>query len=429
MVGVSGGADSVFLLHALKYAQCNGLDFSLTAAHFNHCIRGEAADADERFVDELCRNLDVELVTERLDVPHYAQENGLTLEQAGRILRYEFFRRQNCDLIAVAHHMDDQAESVLMHIIRGSGLRGLCGMPYKSNDIIRPLLNTRRIDIERFLNEHAIPYRTDETNLIPDGFRNKLRLDVIPYITREINPHFTKNLCDMAHRLSADEEYLEGIAAKALSLARLDKASYDKTALFMLESPIRYRAITMALKDIGVTADIEAKHIDMIVDLLRGGTGRGIDIPHARVETEYDAVVFLPAFDTVIDTTQHKSIELVIGQTVDFSGYRFKSELIRGVHIVRDPFVSCMDIRYVPDSLVIRTRRHGDRFHPLGAPGEKKLKDYFIDKKIPRSCRNVPLICDAVSNDVLYVTGQTTSQKVRVSDTTEMTLCITVTLI
>lgn len=211
LVGLSGGADSVTLLHVLlKIAPERG--FELCAAHLNHGIRGAEAYHDQHFVEELCKGLGVPLVCEGLDIPGIARAEGKTLEQAAREKRYEFFHRAakelGADKIAVAHHMDDQAESIMLHLIRGSGLKGLMGMEPAYGDIIRPLLWARRREIEEYAADNGLKYCTDSTNLERDASRNRIRLDLIPYIQDNLNPCFVEGLCSMGELLRQDEEYL-----------------------------------------------------------------------------------------------------------------------------------------------------------------------------------------------------------------------------
>ena len=215
LVGLSGGADSVALLHVLlKIAPERG--FELCAAHLNHGIRGAEAYHDQRFVEELCGQLGVPLVCEQLDIPGIARAEGKTLEQAAREKRYEFFHRAagelGADKIAVAHHMDDQAESIMLHLIRGSGLKGLMGMEPAYGNIIRPLLRARRREIEEYAADNGLSYCTDSTNLERDASRNRIRLDLIPYIQENLNPCFVEGLCSMGELLRQDEEYLDGLA-------------------------------------------------------------------------------------------------------------------------------------------------------------------------------------------------------------------------
>lgn len=429
VVGVSGGADSVFLLHALKYAQERGACFTVISAHFNHGIRGKAADDDERFVKELCESLGVECVTSRADVPAFARDNGYTEEQAGRLLRYKFFESLSPDRIAVAHHMDDQAESVLMHIIRGSGLRGLCGMSPITGKIIRPLLYIRRSEIEAALSEQNIPYCTDATNFEPNAVRNRIRLNVIPYISREINPGFTKNLCSMSRRLSEDEAYLWDLAEKELAGLKTDVSGngvgYLRQGILELPPPIRYRAISSALQSVGATADIEERHIDLLVEFLSAGTGKELDLPHSRVRIEYDSIVFMPYGETV--GTGKERVPFPTDKPTEFMGYEFSPDTVTGCVYEREEFTAYMDADKLPEHLELRTRLPGDRFFPLGIQGSKKLKDYFIDRKTPRPLREVPLIADADTGEILYVTGHTVSERVRVTDRTERMLRVRVT--
>ena len=208
VAGVSGGADSVALLHILKALE-ERLSITVAAAHFNHRIRGESADADEAFVKALCERLSVPLLCGGADVLKAAKEEGKTLEQAARDLRYAFLEeaRQHfgAAYIAVAHHMDDQAETVLMHLVRGAGAAGLRGMQPKRGRIIRPLLFLRRQEIEAYLAENSIPYRTDETNLLREGTRNRIRLDVMPYLSEHLNEHAAENIAAAAALLGEDE--------------------------------------------------------------------------------------------------------------------------------------------------------------------------------------------------------------------------------
>jgi len=258
VAGVSGGADSVALLHILT-SLAPSMGFTLYAAHLNHGIRGETANEDEDFVADLCEFYGVPLYRERTDIPGIAKRRGETLEQAGRIERYGFLERAlrkfGADVVAVAHHMDDQAESVLLHLTRGSGLTGLVGMQPKRGNIIRPMLSLRRHEIERFVHDEGLAYHTDETNFDRIGTRNRIRLDMIPYIEEHINPAIVETLCSMSELLLRDEEYLVRQADIALEHAKRD-VGYDRAMLKSLEPPILTRAIRAALANAGAKADI-----------------------------------------------------------------------------------------------------------------------------------------------------------------------------
>ncbi len=416
IVGISGGADSVSLLKVIQELSTK-LELSIYAAHYNHGIRGESADGDSRFVSELCADLNVPLIVERGNVPAYANEHGQTVEQAARELRYGFLERArkhfNADYIAVAHHMDDQAESVLMHLFRGSGLKGLSGMRFKRDRIIRPMLGCRRKEIEEYLNARGTPYRTDETNLVPDATRNRVRLDVIPYIEKHINSEVIPAICRMSELIQSDEAYLDSLAREALNECG-SGAGYSAKQLRLLPKPVLSRAIRIALARSGADKDIERAHVDAVEALLYGRTGAGADLPGVRAYMSYDTLII----------GNHRGhiefeIELNMDGATDTPFGRFFATMHRtNEEICYDTYTACMDVDRLKGSPYIRTRRSGDRFYPIGAPGSKKLKDYFIDKKVPRQERNMPLIC--VGNRVLFIPGFCVSQDVKVDENTAL---------
>lgn len=424
VVGLSGGADSIALLTILlRLAPQN--DWRITAAHFNHGIRGVGAEADELFVRDFCEAHGVPLCVETCDVPSYARANGMSIESAGRTLRYEFLERARqrfeCDAIAVAHHMDDNAESLLLHLVRGSGLMGLTGMQPMRGNIIRPLLNVRRSEIEAFLDEEGVAFCTDETNLIADGTRNRLRLDIIPYVEEHINPAIVTTLCSTAQLLLRDEAYLSAVAQKALEDSRvLD--GFDRAALDALPVPIKTRAIRIALAEAGATADIERVHVEAICELLHGRTGARLALPHVEAWVSYSLIKFgVP--------NPHEPFEtpLIISGVTHTPLGNFKCEITDGcAGFFKSRSVAFMDMDAVlrlGGSLCVRTRRDGDRFRPVGAPGRRKLKDYLIDKKIDRVERNnIPVV--AVNDEVLFVTGFASSESVKITDETARMLKI-----
>lgn len=421
LVGLSGGADSVALLVVLcRLAQRRG--WTVRAAHFNHGIRGVGAEEDELFCRDLCDEMGVPFYSETGDVPAYAKENGLSIETAGRLLRYDFLgriaQRTGCPRIAVAHHMDDNAESILLHMIRGSGLYGLTGIKPLRSGVIRPLLGVRKREIEAYLESEGILYRTDETNLLPEGSRNRVRLDIVPYIEKHLNPAVVPTLCSMAELLSEDEAYLYGEAKRAYDAARFGDGLLRKRVA-ELPGPIKTRVIRMALAEAGAEVDIERVHIEAVSELLSARTGARLTLPGIEVRTSYDLIKFgrpepaepfeIPLREGIINTPAGI---LRVSSVKGTEGFRRSSGVL---------FMDMAKADALEGEPVVRTRRHGDRFRPIGSPGTRKLKDYLIDRKVERDERDrIPLV--ACGSEVLYVAGFGTSELVKVDESTEWML-------
>ena len=416
LAGVSGGPDSVALLTVLLRLS-GPMGFALCAAHLNHGIRGESADRDEAFVRELCEFYGVPFLAEKADVPRLAKESGQTLETAGRNLRYDFLERARrqfrADCIAVAHHMDDQAESVLLHLSRGSGLSGLGGMQPKRGRLIRPFLHLRRQEIEDYLAAAEIAYCVDATNLETGGTRNRLRLHVMPYLAEHINPAIVPTLCSMAELLRRDEAYLALQAEEALEKARRS-GGYDRRELAALPAPILTRALRIALRHAGAAADIERVHVEQVVEFLTARTGARLALPHVEAWISYDLICF-----GVTEAAPEFCIPLNRSGFTHTPLGSFEAALVEGNAFTREPDVAYMDYNKLPEQLFVRTRKKGDRFYPLGAPGMRKLKDYFIDRKVPREQRVLPLIA---AEEILFIPGFGISERVRVEESTKKML-------
>lgn len=248
VVGLSGGPDSVFLLYALHTLQAR-MGFTLRAVHVHHGIRGAEADRDEAFSEKLCAKLDIPFQAVHVAAPAYAAQHGLSLEEAARILRYEALEAARQQLgqtraawIAVAHHLDDQAETVLHNLVRGAGLRGLAGMENRRNHVIRPLLSIKREDILKWLKQYDIPYVTDSTNADPHYTRNRIRSTVLPEL-REINPEASAHIAHSAALLREADAYFHALAlqyvdAHAMLTVAPDSANaIDRSAHARPKSP------------------------------------------------------------------------------------------------------------------------------------------------------------------------------------------------
>ena len=350
---VSGGADSIALLWAL-YLLKEEWQLSLSAVHFNHHLRGEASDEDEQFVRDFCNGYGIPLYVGS----EYVVPNEKGLEAAAREARYRYFATLP-GKIATAHTADDNAETVLMHLLRGTGWKGLGGIAPKRNKLIRPLLSVTRGEVEIFLEEYALPHREDNSNHTDLFLRNRLRHHVVPLLKEE-NPRFSENLSAMALRLRQDEDALAEIAnQKPISI----------TALRQESSAIRVRILERFLKESGVP-EPEASHIRLAEALVFS------DNPSAQGNFP-GGITICRNYDTleVLAAAQQGSLQIVCSPA---------EELINTAEIFTvEP----------QGNVYIRSRQSGDSIRLSG--GTKSLKKLFIDRKIPQSQRNqIPVICD-----------------------------------
>ena len=268
-VALSGGADSVALLYSL-YLLKDELNITLSACHINHNLRGEESDGDELFARRLCRRLDIPLYVRNIRVSDYAGKHE-SIELAARRIRYDFFSELGGDrLIATAHTASDNCETVLINLVRGTALSGLCGIPPKRDNIIRPLIDCTREEIEQFCKENSLEYVTDSTNLSDDYTRNKLRLNVIPLL-KKINPSLMASVGRMSQAVALDDKYLDKIASIEKNKAEKD-GKYYVPALSELDECILRRVVAMILEEGNITTN--ALNITKTVQIIRDGKGK-----------------------------------------------------------------------------------------------------------------------------------------------------------
>lgn len=424
LVGLSGGADSVSLLLLLREAAEEGKIASVCACHVNHGIRGESAARDEAFCASLCGGLGVPIRVARLDVPGLAGERKLSVETAARIARYGALEEARvfigADCVAVAHHADDQAETVLMHLLRGSGLRGLAGMRPVNGTIVRPLLGRTRAELEAFLREKGVGWVTDETNLSREPVRNRIRLELIPLL-RMFNPSVTERLCMLADLAGRDERYLSEEAGRALEKISDEDGSVGIEAMRALPEPIRSRVVIKMIENLGLR-DANRAETERVDRLLSAPNGSKCGL-HAGYIACTDAGRLRMTAEAGSEAWE---AALVPGEAVRTPVGTFESRFLAGnTPPGRDPREAFLDADRLPSGLAVRTRRAGDRFFPLGAPGEKSLSDYFTDRKAARAVRGGPVL--AAGSDVVWVPGMTVSDRWKVTEGTKTILHIMIT--
>lgn len=405
-IALSGGMDSMCLLDVLLKNKAQ-LNLSLIAINIEHGIRGEDSVNDSKFVKDYCLKKGVDLYFRQVDVPLFCNENGYSIEQGARILRYgvfeEFLKDNNDYKIATAHHSLDNVESVLLNIFRGTGIKGLKGI-VSTDKIIRPLIKTSKKDIENYVKENDIPYVVDVSNFDEYYARNYLRNNVIPLIIDKFQG-VENNVLRLSMTATEEDEFLD-----QLSLSYIEKISDERYAISLnLNNVIIKRASILILKNLNVKKDYEKIHLTNILSLKNLQTGSEIVLPKNVVAVrEYDKIVFYKK-------TQKQNYEY------PFSVGNFNFEnCIAVIKEAKKDDLIYFDKDKIPTNAVIRTRKDGDIFKSFGG-GTKKLNDYFIDKKVPKLNRdNTPLIADG--NNVLVIFDLAISQSVKVDENTTSVL-------
>lgn len=443
VAGVSGGPDSVCLIHVLSTLR-DELGMKLYAVHVNHMLRGEEADTDEEYTGRLCSGLGVPLHVLRTDVAAVAAEMGISVEEAGREVRYREFGRHaeavGAAKIAVAHNRNDQAETVMLNIIRGTGTRGLCGMEYMRGNIIRPLLATDREEIERYCREAGLSPRTDSTNLAGEYTRNKVRLGLFSYINENFGVSIVDSLCRLAENAAADQRYLEKCAAGAFEYALREsgdgRVGMEIARLRELDPAILMRVLRQAVMHAaGSAKGVGSVHYQALSDLVRKGTtGMQAELPRGiKASVSYGVLnVFHdgnPGEEEQCPAEFSRDIEVPGTTVVPEAGAVLEASVHPVLSIDKykslgyNPYVQYFDYDLLKKGIHIRNRRPGDIFRPFGSGGTKKLKEYFIDSKIPREERSrIPLVCKG--NEVVWVIGHKISDKFKVTENTKKVLKI-----
>ena len=405
VLGLSGGADSVALLSVLL-ALRPLFDLRLYAVHVHHGLRGTDADADEAFCRELCERMNVTYLCEHVNAAAFARENGLTVEEAGRELRYAAFEAAraawDAQKIAVAHHMNDNAETVLMRLLRGTGVSGLGGIPPVRGAVIRPLIEIPRADIEAYCAAKGLASCVDATNADERFTRNKLRHVVLPMLAREVNPAVLQALARTAQLAEEENEVLDMLAAQAYEDC-LYAEGLSIAALSVHPAAIQRRVLRRALEVRMGLKDVHMTHVDEALALCGGQTGRQVSLPKGwTAARSYDLLCFTRAtaevggaFEAVL-LAGGEVLLPVSGQAVTLS---MAEEMRKNAIKVCTKRV---DYDKIEHGLVVRPRREGDVIVLPG--GTKKLKKHWIDSKTPREAREkAVLVCDGAN--VVWIVG------------------------
>jgi tRNA(Ile)-lysidine synthase len=439
VVAVSGGPDSVCLLHILAKLR-EELDIQLHLAHLNHQLRGVEAEADARYVAGLVRRLGIPATIESHDVKTYQTQHHTSVEEAAREVRYAFLagvaRRVGAARVAVGHTVDDHVETILMHLIRGSGTRGLRGLrpfnrwlyPDGDINIIRPLLELTREETAAYCRQHNLKPRTDNSNLSMEPFRNRIRRQLLPQL-QEYNPQISEALLRTARIAADDLDFIDSEVTHLMGkVARKkeDAIIIDKKDFISLPSALKRHLLRVSIEALlGNVKDIEASHIEDMLHALEKPAGKRISLPGGLNFTiEYDRYILGPATASLcpFPPLENETKLNIPGRTV-IPGWDIRAVItdpssVKGKH---DEFTAFFDMDKAGNGIMVRRRRRGDRFQPLGMSRSKKLNEFMIDARIPRAWRDcIPLV--ASPERILWVVGWRIDERAKITDRTRKVL-------
>ena len=414
LAAVSGGVDSMVMLDLLikEKPKCK---FSLEVMHVNHNLRGEHSNNDAKLVEKVCQNHNIVCQIESVDVLEYKNENKLTIEEAARVLRHniisKYAKQNKIDYVLFAHNAGDQAETVLMHIARGSGLAGASGIR-KRDGILRPLLHVDKKVIYDYAKLNNIEYHEDHTNVDIKYSRNFVRHEILPKFA-EAYPNIQDNIARFARTASVDDDYILSTIDFSV-IEKCDVGYKLPVSSFLKHEAVYSRLIRRCVNMLGIYADIEKKHIDAIVGLLQMKNGNTICLPHGLlVQKEYEYVFFMLNNNKIIQTHLKK---FHLGQIEYSDKYTIVVDEIEHEEVCFGDGNLYFDLDSIPHHVIFRKRKPADLFKKFGS-GTKTLSDYLTDKKIPQ-CDRQNLIVLASEKNVLLVVGVEISETIKITDGT-----------
>lgn len=434
LVCVSGGADSMCLLNVLMLIQ-DVYNIELMVIHVNHNLRGDDAKEDERYVKEFCNKAGIECIIKQADVLKTAKKKGWSIEEAGRNIRYQLFEETadnyKCSKIAVAHHMEDMAETVLFYMFRGTGLKGMCGIPPKRGRIIRPLILISKEEIENFLTDNNIKWRLDKSNLSDAYTRNKIRNKILAYAKKEINPHASSHIAELSFQMRELYEYIFDETEKAYNI--VVKQKDNKLIVCVprfLEYPLALRKeilIMVMEKCSNGKKDLSVRHIEDIHSLFYGYSGRQINLPKGIIaRKEYDNIIFIKE-NSMLNMEEYDYIDdLVIPGKYELPWLNKHLKLDIKVYnysdiIPKNNYTKWFDYDKIDNAVNLRSRNESDFLQIHKDGGRKSLKSLFIDLKIPKAERDRILIL-ADGSHVLWIPGIRASEGYHVDECTKHVL-------
>ena len=469
LVAVSGGPDSVCLLHILDKLK-EELGIRLHVAHLNHQLRGAESEADARYVSHLAHRLGIPVTVEQRDVKAYHARQHCSLEEAAREVRYTFLaevaRAIGANRVAVGHTRDDHIETILMHLVRGTGTRGLRGLqpssrwPSSGNSftIVRPLLEVRREETASYCQQHQLVPRIDASNLSLSPLRNRIRHQLLPLL-QSYNPQVAQALLRMARIAGDDLAFLDGESARLwgeITQGDENTIILDKKRFLELPPAVKRHLLRTSIeKLLGNLRDIETRHIEEIMDALTKPAGKRLSLPGGLIfSIEYDRYLIVSdsAALSPFPILEEEFPLKVPGETL-IPGWRIEASVvdpsvvkgkpegalapseittplpldkgkgIKGMGLIDNLFTAYLDLDKTGDKLLVRSRKRGDKFQPLGMSQPKRLGEFMIDAKIPHAWRErIPIVCSP--SQILWVVGWRIDERVKVTEDTKRVLCL-----
>lgn len=415
IVGLSGGADSIALINILI-----DLNYDCVAAHCNFHLRGEESDSDAAFVAEWCASRNIPLATIDFDTNKYALENKISIEMAARDLRYSWFKeicaKYNASYIAVAHHQDDSIETLLINLVRGTGISGLRGIVPKNGNVVRPLLSMSRDEIEKYLADLSISYRTDSTNLEDIYTRNYIRLNLLPSLEK-INPSVKESIARTAQNLSEVEKVYRNAIEKDIKMVLSNnKINIDK----LLQTASPKSLLFEILFPLGFSSSV----IDDVKDSIDSISGKIFYSNSHRLIRDRDAFVIdeLPKYEedrkTYTIDEGDTQLTLPMDMIITIKPYP--------VEIKKSSKYLYVDADMISFPLMLRKWKLGDWFIPFGMKGRKKLSDFFTDQKLSVKEKEEVWILTS-GEDIVWVVGNRSDNRFRVSNSTKRVFVIELT--
>jgi len=469
LVAVSGGADSVCLLHILVKLR-EELGIRLHVAHLNHQLRGAESEADAQYVSNLAEHLGIPATIEQVEVKAYQALKRISLEEAAREVRYTFLAQVaksiGAERTAVGHTIDDHVETILMHLIRGTGTKGLRGLQPRTEwqtaehslTIVRPLLRVSREETAGYCHAHELIPRIDTSNLSLSPLRNRIRLELLPLL-KSYNPQVTEALLRTARIASNDLSFLEEESTQLwdeIAQSKENTIILYKQKFLELPPALKQHLLRMSIeKLLGNLKDIEARHIEEMMSALTKPAGKRLSLPGGLIFIiEYDRYLIGqdPSTLSPFPTLEKEYPLNVPGKTI-LPGWHVEANIIdpsvvkgkpeganapsetktplpldkgkgiKGIGLINSDFTAHFDLDKSGDKLIVRGRKRGDRFQPLGMSQPKKLGEFMIDAKIPQAWRQrIPIICSP--KHIWWVVGWRIDDRVRVTDNTKQILCL-----